>query len=234
MNFKENYNLQDKVLSALSGKASGFYLTGGTALSRFYLHHRYSEDLDLFTNQNPTFADDVLKIREWLSAVAHISEDRWIQYESFSRFWITNGVELKIELVNDVHVRWGDPLEFRGVFIDTVANILTNKLTALFSRDEPKDIFDIISISENYSFNWEEVFSQALKKAVLNEPELSIRFKTFPVEIMDGLLWLKKPININEFKEKLDQIAHDFILAKENSLGVGRQSLTDAEIRISD
>ena len=25
-----------------------FYLTGGTALSEFYLHHRLSEDLDLF------------------------------------------------------------------------------------------------------------------------------------------------------------------------------------------
>ena len=26
-----------------------FYLTGGTALAEFYLHHRYSEDLDFFS-----------------------------------------------------------------------------------------------------------------------------------------------------------------------------------------
>ncbi len=26
-----------------------FYFTGGTALSQFYLHHRYSEDLDFFS-----------------------------------------------------------------------------------------------------------------------------------------------------------------------------------------
>lgn len=26
-----------------------FYLTGGTALAGFYLHHRYSEDLDFFS-----------------------------------------------------------------------------------------------------------------------------------------------------------------------------------------
>lgn len=26
-----------------------FFLTGGTALAEYYLHHRYSEDIDLFT-----------------------------------------------------------------------------------------------------------------------------------------------------------------------------------------
>ena len=28
---------------------SNFYFTGGTALSEFYLQHRYSEDLDFFS-----------------------------------------------------------------------------------------------------------------------------------------------------------------------------------------
>ena len=30
---------------------SRFYLTGGTALSEFYLRHRLSEDLDLFSEE---------------------------------------------------------------------------------------------------------------------------------------------------------------------------------------
>ena len=44
------YPAQDKILNAI-GEVFGdaFYLTGGTALSRFYFHHRLSEDLDLFT-----------------------------------------------------------------------------------------------------------------------------------------------------------------------------------------
>jgi len=32
-----------------------FYLTGGTALGRHYLKHRYSDDLDLFVNRNNDF-----------------------------------------------------------------------------------------------------------------------------------------------------------------------------------
>ncbi len=40
---------QDKVLKLLSGKMEGFYLGGGTALSQVYFNHRFSLDLDFFT-----------------------------------------------------------------------------------------------------------------------------------------------------------------------------------------
>ncbi|MBI2352172.1 MAG: nucleotidyl transferase AbiEii/AbiGii toxin family protein [Deltaproteobacteria bacterium] len=41
--------LQWEFLSLFFQGAPPFFLTGGTALSAFYLQHRYSEDLDLFT-----------------------------------------------------------------------------------------------------------------------------------------------------------------------------------------
>ncbi|MDD4310358.1 MAG: nucleotidyl transferase AbiEii/AbiGii toxin family protein, partial [Candidatus Cloacimonetes bacterium] len=44
------YKLQDRAIAELKEVLDGFYLTGGTALDRFYLHHRYSEDLDFFIN----------------------------------------------------------------------------------------------------------------------------------------------------------------------------------------
>ncbi len=49
------YPLQDKVLNILSEADHHFYLTGGTALSRQYLHHRYSDDLDFFLNRENDF-----------------------------------------------------------------------------------------------------------------------------------------------------------------------------------
>ncbi len=41
---------QRQVLDILAknSKFTSFYLTGGTALSEYYLHHRLSEDLDFF------------------------------------------------------------------------------------------------------------------------------------------------------------------------------------------
>ncbi len=49
------YPLQDVILSALTGVDAGFYLSGGTAASRAYLQHRFSEDLDLFVNDAAEF-----------------------------------------------------------------------------------------------------------------------------------------------------------------------------------
>ena len=44
-----------------------FYLTGGTALSRVYLKHRYSDDLDFFINNSNKFSTFVNKINNILT-----------------------------------------------------------------------------------------------------------------------------------------------------------------------
>jgi predicted nucleotidyltransferase component of viral defense system len=47
--------LQNSFLDKFFQQTQEFYLTGGTALSAFYLQHRYSEDVDLFTQQSLAF-----------------------------------------------------------------------------------------------------------------------------------------------------------------------------------
>ena len=47
------YPFQELVLRELTAVDSGFYLSGGTALSRGYLDHRFSDDLDFFVDDNP-------------------------------------------------------------------------------------------------------------------------------------------------------------------------------------
>ena len=43
------YKLQDGVLNVVKNSNAPFYLTGGTALSRAYYNHRYSDDLDFYS-----------------------------------------------------------------------------------------------------------------------------------------------------------------------------------------
>ena len=49
------YPLQDQALWAITRTGTGFYLSGGTAASRGYLQHRFSDDLDLFVNDDERF-----------------------------------------------------------------------------------------------------------------------------------------------------------------------------------
>ncbi len=227
-NYRELYTLQDSVLAALAGGFEVFHLTGGTALGRFYLNHRFSEYLDLFTNQDPGFMQAANRVRKKLKKDFNTSDDKILLSDDFIRIWIPGKRELKIELVNDVAERWGNPVFAGTTPVDTVGNILANKLTAIVGRDEPKDIFDIVGIASNFSFNWGDVFVYVLQKAIVSEVDVLMRITAFPVELMEGQEWLKKAVNPVSFKEKLNRIADDFLLAGDNSLGVGKTSITEA------
>jgi len=54
------------------------------------------------------------------------------------------GINLKIEMVNDVPSRAGEPWVHPVLGrVDTAENILANKITAVLDRSAPKDIADI-------------------------------------------------------------------------------------------
>ena len=64
--YKLLYLLQNRFLDWWAQFELPFYLTGGTALGRFYLNHRYSEDLDFFVNADPEFSKHILLIKNKL------------------------------------------------------------------------------------------------------------------------------------------------------------------------
>jgi len=143
--FKALYDFQDQALALLSEADTGFYLTGGTAGSRGYLGHRYSEDLDLFVNDDSRFRLWADRIAERLSACNAWSTEVSLRDERFVRlFLVRPDLSLKIEMVNDVPSRIGEvtihPVLGR---LDTAENILANKISALIDREEPKDLADV-------------------------------------------------------------------------------------------
>lgn len=100
-------------------------------------------------------------------------------------------------------------------------NILTNKLTTIIGRDEPKDLFDIIHIAQNYDFKWQEIFYHAKQKVVINELDVEERLISFPVEWLQNVNWLVTLPDIEFIRTTIRQIADDFLLGKANSLGKG-------------
>ena len=111
-NYYQNilYPLQDKVLRVVEKLPVDFYLTGGTVLSRAYLNHRYSDDLDFFVNQNPNFEKQVeLIIRSLKNEKTGI--EIAVTGDSFARVFVQHEeAVLKIDFVNDVPYRTGVPV----------------------------------------------------------------------------------------------------------------------------
>jgi len=141
--FDSLYPLQDEVLRVIGGLETDFYLTGGTAASRGYLNHRFSDDLDFFVNDDRRFVLWADRLIQGLSSVWQVQVG--LREERFVRLSILGKAEqLKIEMVNDVPSRVG-PITVHPVLgrLDSAENILANKLTALFDRQEPKDMADV-------------------------------------------------------------------------------------------
>lgn len=228
--YNKLYQLQDKFLSWWLSLGLPFYLTGGTALGRFYLNHRFSDDLDFFTNANAQYTNSITELNRKIKGQFEVNMQQSLFADDFTRFFITEDDHfLKIELVNDIEYYAGKPTPYKYGFIDTPLNILSNKLTALVGRDEPKDIFDIIHISTNYSFNWKDVFYHAKQKATINELDVEQRLASFPVEWLENVNWLTTPINIEQYRRNLNTIANDFLLGNDNSLGKNQQPIENAK-----
>jgi hypothetical protein len=210
------YPLQDEVMELMGSLGNTFYLTGGTALSRFFLHHRYSDDLDFFVNRDLNFkqySDDFFEV---------LNERYKIEFEirtnDFVRFnIIEDDIILKIELINDVPYHYGE--FFRDKCrIDNVENILSNKISAI-SRNMAKDFADILFISLNYHFNWIDIFDAAKKKdAWVNEIEIANIIDRFEAKQMLGLNWIISEQEINIHIEKFHIIAKDILKGIDNTL----------------
>ena len=76
--------------------------------------------------------------------------------------------------------------------LDNIENILSNKITAVVGRDNPKDIFDIYLICKFYDFDWNDILESAHQKAGFCDEELIIRLKSFPKELLSEIKIIDK------------------------------------------
>ncbi len=187
------YKLQDKVLDIVFSLENGFYLTGGTALHRFYYNLRYSDDLDFFTSSDSIFAESINEILDTFG-VKGLKYKRVVQSKDFQRVIFED--TLQVDFVNDRVYRYGKSELFGKYRIDNKINILTNKLGAIIDRDEEKDIFDLVAIAQNEVFSWDDVMEIANKKSLLDVTVLVERLKSFPIEWLQNIKTIK-PIEIN-------------------------------------
>jgi len=212
LDYKELYRLQDKVLDIVFDLENEFYLTGGTALHRFYYNARFSDDLDFFVSNGINFGEDVKEIIQKCEEEG-LKLDKIISSRDFYRIKIFN--YLQIDFVNDRVYRYKKSKIFKKYKIDNIINILTNKITAIIDRDEEKDIFDLFCIAYNEEFSWSEVLKIANKKSVVEKDMLICRLQSFPLNWLEKIKKIKK-VKID--KNLLNLMCEDIIEEKNNSL----------------
>ncbi len=206
------YPFQDRVIRLLQSTATGFYLTGGTAASRGYLHHRFSDDLDFFVNDDPRFGLWVERLIQAMAQAKGWQCEVLLKEERFARLNLTGGeVSLKIELVNDVPAHVGE-IQDHPVLgrLDSAENILANKITALLDREEPKDLADIWGFCRQMGLSLHEAITNAQSKAAGVFPaDLARVLCSVQRTDWEAVRWINAPppevflSQLNELGEKL-------------------------------
>ena len=204
------YLLQDRALARIRRLDHGLYLTGGTALSRGYLHHRHSEDLDFFANDAEEFG---LWRDRCLATLAECSsEESWrleivLREERFGRAFIHGPEPLKLEFVNDVPFRIGSPVDHPDLGrLDTRENILANKITAVVDRHAPKDFADIYWLCSVEGLDIASALEGAAGKAAGVFPPLVAKaLEEGRRNGVPDVFWIRRPGN-REFDEGMRRL----------------------------
>lgn len=137
-----------------------FYLTGGTALSAYYLEHRFSDDLDFFTHSGELDDMDRLAVSAFENAGLTVRHER--SSPTFRRYRL--GGSLQVDLVRDIDFRVGAPELHGNIMVDSAKNIAVNKVTALYGRLDPKDYVDFYFLIRTYKFDVMELLTLAQQK----------------------------------------------------------------------
>ena len=216
------YPLQDGVLNILSRSDTAFFLTGGTALSRAYYNHRYSDDLDFFVNNSPSYSEQLEKVLALLCENGFYwdTEKDYTSAPNFTTIKVgckESEPILKLDFVNDAVPLFGE-IQKTTLFYrtDSIRNMISNKLSAIF-RYAAKDIVDIREIALHETFDWGQIINEARQKeAGLEYVYISEILLGMPRSEFETVAWTKKP-EWEVFHSDLERIVYEMISGEKYS-----------------
>ncbi len=143
-----------------------FYLTGGTALSEFYLRHRLSEDLDFFTEEkevNQKLVEAYLKKVSGKLSIKEIKRTVFMGLFSYSLVFKDNS-KLKVDFNYYPFPRIEKGTKYGDLSIDSLRDIAANKVHTLFVKPRDRDYIDLYFIMKNGDFELNELILDAKAK----------------------------------------------------------------------
>jgi len=143
-----------------------FYLTGGTPLAAFYLHHRLSVDIDLFTQEqevDPKLTDAFLKRVTPKLSIIHIDRSQFLGLVSYKLIY-KNKKELKVDFNYYPFPRIEKGIKYKNLKVDSVYDIGINKIHTLFMKPRTRDYVDLYFIMNNYDYSLKKLISDAKAK----------------------------------------------------------------------
>ncbi|MBT3217914.1 MAG: nucleotidyl transferase AbiEii/AbiGii toxin family protein [Proteobacteria bacterium] len=206
--------LQLQILDAFRG-VGGAYLTCGAALGHFYLGHRRTLDLDMFTDNLELLDTLADKLASWcIDQGLQLSQNR--SFRTYRRYVVVGEADQAIvDLVHDPVPQTiaieRKPL-YEGLRIDSIEDIAANKLSALLGRCETKDLVDVFFLAKAGREPLGHLQAARQRDGGLDPATLAYVVHQMPIEISELLLvkkLAKEELEIfrNRLVEQLETMA---------------------------
>lgn len=143
----------------------GLYLTGGTCLAEFYFGHRTSVDIDLYTMDEKLFeAARRALVNPRFFPFGNLEGKRSLP--GFCEYLLIrrNKDPIKIDLMVDVPIQLGKKVRLERIWIDSLPDLLSNKLGCLIQREDVKDFIDLFYLIPALDPSVEELIDIGRKK----------------------------------------------------------------------
>lgn len=179
-----------------------FYLTGGTPLAAFYLQHRLSEDIDLFSEKEiylPAIRLFIKKAQDALS-LEHIEYSGFLGLHSFQLYFPGN-VILKVDFNYypfpriERGIRYATNLE-----VDSIFDIAVNKVHTIAMKPRARDFIDIYFILQQQKYKLSDLWIQAKAKFDWHIDPIHLGARLSRASEMTDYPRMLKPIDHNEWK----------------------------------
>ena len=184
-----------------------FYFTGGTALSACYLQHRYSEDLDFFTQKKFDTQDVFDLIDSWSREhdFTFTSEFHQVVYIFMLKF--KNKEVLKVDFGRYPHKRIEGNNIIDGLKTDSLTDIAVNKLLTVTQRSSVKDFVDLYFLLNKFTI-WDLIQGVRIKFRMELDPYI-LASNFLKVEDFDFLPRMILPLTLEELKAFFRQQAKE-------------------------
>lgn len=179
-------------------KLADFYLSGGTALAGYYLHHRESDDLDFFSRNG----FDTVFIHSFVEQLKILLSANSVRFEKlYDRnqfFFALKNEELKVEFTLYPFDQLEKAAVQDGLRVDSLRDIAANKLMTLIDRFDPKDFVDMFSLIKKYGL--ETIRADAEQKFGAHVSPATLGKEFAKVRRIAALPKMKLPLDIEELK----------------------------------
>jgi hypothetical protein len=127
-----------------------FYLTGGTALSEFYFHHRLSEDIDLFSEMevNTSAVEAFLQSVSTKLGILKIIKQNYLGLYIYILQY-KDGDKLKVDFNYYPFPKVEKGVYFKKLEVSSIYDISVNKIHTITMRSRARDYIDLYFIFKN-------------------------------------------------------------------------------------